>query len=278
LAEIHRIARSKPQSSEEDSMDIKGIAAVVTGAASGLGEATARELAARGAKVAVFDRDLERGEQVAADIGGIFCEVDVTSDERVAAAFAKAREAHGQERVLVNCAGVANAAKTVGRDKETKAARLYPMQQFELAIQINLIGSFRCIANSAFGMVDLEPLGDGERGVIVNTASVAAEDGQIGQAAYSASKGGVLAMALPIARDLMNDGVRVNTILPGVFKTPMVAMMPPNVQDALGAQVPFPKRLGQAEEYARLACFMIENPYMNAAAVRLDGGIRMAPR
>jgi len=278
LAEIHRIARSKPQSSEEDSMDIKGIAAVVTGAASGLGEATARELAARGAKVAVFDRDLERGEQVAADIGGIFCEVDVTSDERVAAAFAKAREAHGQERVLVNCAGVANAAKTVGRDKETKAARLYPMQQFELAIQINLIGSFRCIANSAFGMVDLEPLGDGERGVIVNTASVAAEDGQIGQAAYSASKGGVLAMALPVARDLMNDGVRVNTILPGVFKTPMVAMMPPNVQDALGAQVPFPKRLGQAEEYARLACFMIENPYMNAAAVRLDGGIRMAPR
>jgi len=278
LAEIHRIARSKPQSSEEDSMDIKGIATVVTGAASGLGEATARELAARGAKVAVFDRDLERGEQVAADIGGIFCEVDVTSDERVAAAFAKAREAHGQERVLVNCAGVANAAKTVGRDKETKAARLYPMQQFELAIQINLIGSFRCIANSAFGMVDLEPLGDGERGVIVNTASVAAEDGQIGQAAYSASKGGVLAMALPIARDLMNDGVRVNTILPGVFKTPMVAMMPPNVQDALGAQVPFPKRLGQAEEYARLACFMIENPYMNAAAVRLDGGIRMAPR
>jgi NAD(P)-dependent dehydrogenase (short-subunit alcohol dehydrogenase family) len=166
----------------------------------------------------------------------------------------------------------------VGRDKETKAAKLYPIQQFELAIQINLIGSFRCIANSAFGMVDLEPLQDGEKGVIINTASVAAEDGQIGQAAYSASKGGVVAMALPIARDLMNEGVRVNTILPGVFKTPMVAMMPPNVQDALGAQVPFPKRLGQAEEYARLACFMVENPYLNAAAVRLDGGIRMAPR
>ena len=152
------------------------------------------------------------------------------------------------------------------------------MQQFELAIGINLIGSFRCIANSAFGMVDLEPLTDGERGVIINTASVAAEDGQIGQAAYSASKGGVLAMALPIARDLMNDGVRVNTILPGVFKTPMVAMMPENVQEALGAQVPFPKRLGQAEEYARLAVFMVENPYLNAAAIRLDGGIRMAPR
>ena len=259
-------------------MDIKGIAAVVTGAASGLGEATARALAARGAKVAVFDRDADRGEKVATEIGGLFCAVDVTSDEKVAAAFARARDAHGQERVLVNCAGVANAAKTVGRDKETKAAKRYPMQQFELAIQINLIGTFRCVANSAFGMVDLEPLADGERGVIINTASVAAEDGQIGQAAYSASKGGVLAMALPIARDLMNDGVRVNTILPGVFKTPMVAMMPPNVQDALGAQVPFPKRLGKPEEYARLACFMVENPYMNAEAVRLDGGIRMAPR
>ena len=259
-------------------MDIKGIAAVVTGAASGLGEATARALAARGAKVAVFDRDADRGEKVATEIGGLFYAVDVTSDEKVAAAFARARDAHGQERVLVNCAGVANAAKTVGRDKETKAAKRYPMQQFELAIQINLIGTFRCVANSAFGMVDLEPLADGERGVIINTASVAAEDGQIGQAAYSASKGGVLAMALPIARDLMNDGVRVNTILPGVFKTPMVAMMPENVQDALGAQVPFPKRLGQAEEYARLACFMVENPYLNAAAVRLDGGIRMAPR
>jgi NAD(P)-dependent dehydrogenase (short-subunit alcohol dehydrogenase family) len=259
-------------------MNVNGVAAVVTGAASGLGEATARELASRGAKVAIFDRDAERGEKVAGEIGGIFCEVDVTSDEKVAAAFAKARAAHGQERILVNCAGVANAAKTVSRDKETKAARSYPMQQFELAIQINLIGSFRCIANSALGMVDLDPLDDGEKGVIINTASVAAEDGQIGQAAYSASKGGVLAMTLPIARDLMNEGVRVNVILPGVFKTPMVAMMPPNVQDALGAQVPFPKRLGQPDEYARLACFLIENRYMNAASVRLDGGIRMAPR
>lgn len=259
-------------------MDINGAAAVVTGAASGLGEATARELARRGAKVAIFDRDAARGERVASEIGGIFCEVDVTSDEKVKAAFEKARAAHGQERILVNCAGVANAAKTVGRDKETKAAKFYPMQQFELAIQINLIGTFRCIANSAFGMVDLDPMADGEKGVIIDTASVAAEDGQIGQAAYSASKGGVLAMALPIARDLMNEGIRVNTILPGVFKTPMVGMMPQNVQDALGAQVPFPKRLGQPEEYARLACFLIENVYMNAAAVRLDGGIRMAPR
>jgi len=259
-------------------MNVNGVAAVVTGAASGLGEATARELAARGAKVAVFDRDGQRGEQVAGEIGGVFCEVDVTSDDKIKAAFEKARGAHGQERVLVNCAGVANAAKTVARDKESKAAKFYPMQQFELAIQINLIGTFRCIANAALGMVDLEPLADGEKGVIINTASVAAEDGQIGQAAYSASKGGVLAMTLPIARDLMNEGVRINTILPGVFKTPMVAMMPPNVQDALGAQVPFPKRLGQAEEYARLACFLIENVYMNAASVRLDGGIRMAPR
>jgi NAD(P)-dependent dehydrogenase (short-subunit alcohol dehydrogenase family) len=259
-------------------MEISNHSAVVTGGASGLGEATARALAERGARVAILDRDRERGERVAAEIGGVFCEVDVTSDEKVAAAFARARESHGQERILINCAGVANAAKTVARDKETKAARLYPIQQFELAIQINLIGTFRCIAHSALGMVDLEPLTDGEKGAIVSTASVAAEDGQIGQAAYSASKGGVLAMALPIARDLMNEGIRVNTILPGVFKTPMVAMMPPNVQDALGAQVPFPKRLGQAEEYARLAVFMVENPYMNAASVRLDGGIRMAPR
>jgi NAD(P)-dependent dehydrogenase (short-subunit alcohol dehydrogenase family) len=259
-------------------MEINGVAAVVTGAASGLGEATARALAARGAKVAVLDRDADRGTKVADEIGGSFCAVDVTSDEEVAAAFAKARDAHGQERILVNCAGVATAAKTVARDKETKAAKLYPMQQFELTIRINLIGTFRCIANSAFGMVDLEPLADGEKGVIINTASVAAEDGQIGQVAYSASKGGVLAMGLPIARDLMNEGVRVNTILPGVFRTPMVAMMPANVQDALGAQVPFPKRLGQPHEYASLACFLIENPYMNAAAVRLDGGIRMAPR
>ena len=168
--------------------------------------------------------------------------------------------------------------KTVGKDKATGERKRYPMNQFELAIGINLVGTFRCISHSAFGMVETDPLEDQERGVIINTASVAAEDGQIGQAAYSASKGGVLAMALPIARDLMNDGVRVNTILPGVFKTPMVAMMPPNVQDALAAQVPFPKRLGQPEEYARLACFMVETGYLNAESVRLDGGIRMAPR
>jgi NAD(P)-dependent dehydrogenase (short-subunit alcohol dehydrogenase family) len=260
-------------------MQIDGIAAVVTGAASGLGEATARELARRGAKVAIFDRDQEKGEKVASEIGGIFCECDVTSDEAVTAAFERARAAHGQERVLVNCAGIAPAAKTVGRDKETKAPKFHRMQMFEQVIAINLVGTFRCIAHSAYGMVQLDPLGeDGERGVIINTSSVAAEDGQIGQAAYSASKGGVLAMALPIARDLMGEGVRVNTIQPGVFKTPMVAGMPENVQEALGAQVPFPKRLGQPEEYARLAVFLIENPYMNAGAVRLDGAIRMGAR
>jgi NAD(P)-dependent dehydrogenase (short-subunit alcohol dehydrogenase family) len=259
-------------------MKIEGIAAVVTGAASGLGEATARALASKGAKVAVFDRDEERGAKVASEIGGVFCVCDVTNDETVAAAFEKARAAHGQERVLVNCAGVANAVKTVGRDRETKAVKKYPLHQFELVIGINLIGTFRCIAHAAAGMVDADPLDDGEKGVIINTASVAAEDGQIGQAAYSASKGGVLAMTLPIARDLMNEGVRVNTILPGVFKTPMVAMMPEPVQDALAAQVPFPKRLGRPEEYANLAVFMVESGYMNAEHVRLDGGIRMAPK
>ena len=259
-------------------MKIEGTAAVVTGGASGLGEATARALATKGAKVAVFDRDIERGEKVAGEIGGIFCEVDVMSDDKVAAAFEKARAAHGQERILVNCAGVANAVKTVGKDKATGERKRYPMNQFELAIGINLVGTFRCISHSAFGMVETEALEDNERGVIINTASVAAEDGQIGQAAYSASKGGVLAMALPIARDLMNDGVRVNTILPGIFKTPMMAMMPPQVQDALAAQVPFPKRLGNAEEYARLAIFIVENNYLNAESIRLDGGIRMAPR
>ena len=259
-------------------MKIDGIAAVVTGAASGLGEATARALAAKGARVAVFDRDSDKGEKVAAEIGGIYCEVDVTSDEKVAAAFAQAREAHGQERVLVNCAGVANAVKTVGRDKATGEIKMYPLHQFELAIAINLVGSFRCIAHSAAGMVTLDPLEDGERGAIVNTASVAAEDGQIGQAAYSASKGGVVAMTLPITRDLMNDGIRVNTILPGIFKTPMMAMMPPQVQDALAAQVPFPKRLGRPEEYAALACFMVESGYLNGESIRLDGSIRMAPR
>jgi NAD(P)-dependent dehydrogenase (short-subunit alcohol dehydrogenase family) len=259
-------------------MNINGIAAVVTGAASGLGEATARALAAKGAKVAIFDRNAERGEQVAREIGGVFCECDVTSDESVTAAFAKAREVHGQERVLVNCAGIATGMKTVGKDKGTGEPTLYPIHLFELTVQINLIGSFRCIAHSALGMVGLDPLEDGARGVIVNTASVAAQEGQIGQVAYSASKGGVLAMGLPIARDLMKDGIRVNTIMPGVFRTPMVAGLPQNVQDSLGEQVPFPSRLGRPEEYAALACFMVETDYLNGESVRLDGAIRMTPR
>ncbi|MET0338166.1 MAG: SDR family NAD(P)-dependent oxidoreductase, partial [Caulobacter sp.] len=221
------------------------IAAVVTGAASGLGEATARALAAKGVKVAIFDMNEAAGEAVAKDIGGVFCKVNVTSDADVDAGFEKARAAHGQERILVNCAGTGNAIKTASRDKGTGETKHFPLDAFDKIIQINLVGTFRCIAKSAKGMLDLEPLEDGERGAIVNTASVAGEDGQVGQAAYSASKGGVIGMTLPIARDLMNDGVRVNTILPGIFETPLLAGLPDNVKDALAASVPFPKRLGQ---------------------------------
>ncbi|MBS0296371.1 MAG: SDR family oxidoreductase [Proteobacteria bacterium] len=254
------------------------IAAVVTGAASGLGEATARALAAQGCKVAIFDMNAERGEQVAKEIGGVFCQVDVTSDEGVDAGFAKARAAHGQERILVNCAGIAIGQKTVGRDKTTGEVRAHDMRAFEKTIQINLIGSFRCLSKSAAGMATLEPMEDGERGLIVSTASVAAQDGQIGQAAYSASKGGVYAMTLPIARDLMGEGIRVNTILPGIMMTPMVAGMPQNVQDALAASIPFPKRLGKPEEYASIVLEMARNGYLNGECIRLDGAIRMAPR
>jgi NAD(P)-dependent dehydrogenase (short-subunit alcohol dehydrogenase family) len=254
------------------------LAAVVTGGASGLGEGTARALAAQGVRVAIFDMNAERGHHIANEIGGVFCQVDVTSDEEVATGFAKARAGHGQERILVNCAGIATGAKTVGRKKDTGEITTFPQELFERTVRINLFGSFRCLTHSAAGMVALEPLSDGERGVIINTASVAAEDGQIGQAAYSASKGGVLAMALPIARDLMNDGIRVNTILPGVFATPMVAGMSQAVQDSLAANIPFPKRLGTADDYAKTALQIIENVYLNAAAIRLDGAIRLAPR
>lgn len=254
------------------------IAAVVTGGASGLGEATARALAAEGAKVAIFDLNVEKGEQVAAEIGGIFCNVNVTSDESVAAGFEKARAAHGQERVLVNCAGTGNAIKTASRDKNTGAVKHFPLDAFDMIIQINLVGTFRCIAKSAAGMLALDPLEDGFRGVIINTASVAAEDGQMGQAAYSASKGGIVGMTLPIARDLSGDGVRVNTILPGIFSTPLMNGAPQNVKDALAASVPFPKRLGNPEEYASLALEMIRNSYFNGEDVRLDGAIRMGPR
>ncbi|HSV02282.1 MAG TPA: SDR family NAD(P)-dependent oxidoreductase [Phenylobacterium sp.] len=254
------------------------VAAVVTGGASGLGEATVRALAAKGVKVAIFDMNEQKGETVAKDVGGVFCKVNVTSDEDVDAAFAKARQAHGQERILVNCAGTGNAFKTASRDKQTGETKHFPIEAFNWLIQINLIGTFRCIAKSAKGMLDLEPLADGERGVIINTASVAAEDGQIGQAAYSASKGGIVGMTLPIARDLMNDGIRVNTILPGIFDTPLMQGAPPNVKEALAASVPFPKRLGAAPEYAQLALTMITNGYFNGEDVRLDGAIRMAPR
>ncbi|MBS0473913.1 MAG: SDR family oxidoreductase [Proteobacteria bacterium] len=254
------------------------VAAVVTGAASGLGAATARALAAKGVKVAVFDLQEEKGKAVAAEIGGIFCECNVTDDASVDAAFAKAREAHGQERILVNCAGTGNAIKTASRSKEDGSIKHFPLDAFNWIIQINLVGTFRCIAKSAAGMMTLEPQADGDRGAIVNTASVAAEDGQIGQAAYSASKGGVVGMTLPIARDLSGEAIRVNTILPGIFNTPLLAAAPQPVKDALGASVPFPKRLGDPEEYAKLAMCMIENGYFNGEDVRLDGAIRMAPR
>lgn len=253
--------------------------AVVTGGASGLGAATVRALAAKGAKVAIFDMNEEKGEAMAAEVGGIFCKVNVTSDEDVDAGFAKAREAHGQERILVNCAGIGNAIKTASRSKEDGTVKHFPVSAFDFVIQVNLIGTFRCIAKSAAGMLTLDPMSEqGDRGAIVNTASVAAEDGQMGQAAYSASKAGIVGMTLPIARDLMKEGIRVNTILPGIFDTPLLAAAPQNVRDALAASVPFPKRLGLPDEYAKLAMTMIETGYFNGEDVRLDGAIRMAPR
>lgn len=254
------------------------VSAIVTGGASGLGEATARALAARGVRVALFDMNAERGAEVAGEIGGLFCAVNVTEEASVDAGFAAARAAHGQERLLVNCAGIAIGQKTASRAKDTGAIRAHQMADFERVIAINLVGSFRCLSKAAAGMMSLEPLADGERGLIVNTSSVAATDGQIGQAAYSASKAGVLGMALPIARDLMGEGVRVNTIQPGIFHTPMVGGMPQNVQDALAASIPFPKRLGRAEDYAALVLFMAETVYLNGESVRLDGAVRLPPR
>ena len=257
------------------------IAAVVTGGASGLGEATVRALAAHGVKIAIFD--LERqGEKAAALLkeigGGVFCAADVTSEAEVDAAFAKARAANGQERILVNCAGTGNAARTASRDRQTGEIKAFPTDRFNLIIQINLVGTFRCIAKSAAGMMSLAPLEDGDRGAIVNTASVAAEDGQIGQAAYTASKAGVVGLTLVVARDLSPEGIRCNTILPGIFDTPLLAGAPQQVRDALGAQVPYPRRLGVPKEYASLALEMIQNGYFNGEDVRLDGAIRMAPR
>jgi NAD(P)-dependent dehydrogenase (short-subunit alcohol dehydrogenase family) len=254
------------------------IAAIVTGGASGLGEATARALAAKGVKVAIFDMNKDRGEKVAGEIGGTFCEVNVTSDDSAEAGFSKARAAHGQERVLVNCAGTANGIKTASRDRKTGEIKHFPLKEFDRIIQINLVGSFRCIALSAAGMLSLDPLPGGERGAIVNTASVAAQDGQIGQAAYSASKGGINGLTLVVARDLSQEGVRCNTIMPGLFNTPLMASLPEEVRRALGGQVPFPSRLGDPAEYASLALQMIQNSYFNGECVRLDGAIRMAPR
>jgi NAD(P)-dependent dehydrogenase (short-subunit alcohol dehydrogenase family) len=253
------------------------VSAVITGGASGLGGATARALAAHGVKCAIFDLNEAKGEAMAKEIGGVFCKVNVTSEEEVDAAFAKARAAIGQERILVNCAGTGNAAKTASRDRNTGEIKSFPTEAFNLIIQINLVGTFRCIAKSAAGMLTLDPI-DGERGVIVNTASVAAEDGQIGQAAYTASKAGIVGLTLVVARDLSGDGIRCNTILPGIFDTPLMGGAPEAVKAALAAQVPFPKRLGIPEEYASLALEMIRNGYFNGEDVRLDGAIRMAPR
>ena len=258
------------------------ISAVITGGASGLGAATARRLAALGVKIALFDFNSELGEQLADELGGVFCKVDVTRDDQVDAAFAKARAGNGQERILVNCAGIGPAFKTASRDKKTGVISHFPIEKFEQTIQVNLIGSFRCAAKSAAGMLTLDPLIDehhsGERGLIVNTASVAAQDGQVGQAAYSASKGGLLGVTLPMARDLMGEGIRVNTILPGLFETPLLMALPENVLTALAQSVPFPRRLGKPDEYAAMVEAIATNSYLNGECIRLDGAIRMAPR
>jgi NAD(P)-dependent dehydrogenase (short-subunit alcohol dehydrogenase family) len=251
-----------------------GIAAVVSGAASGLGEATARRLASHGVKVAIFDKNAALGEAVAKDIGGIFVEVDVTDAASVEAGYAAARAAHGQERIAISCAGVGWAAKTVDRD-----GKAHSPDMFKTTIMINLVGTFHMASMAAAGMSAAEPItADGERGVIINTASVAAFDGQIGQIAYAASKGGVAAMTLPMARDLSRAGIRVNTIAPGLFLTPMLRGLPEEAQKSLGGQVPFPSRLGDPAEYADLAAFMCTNPMINGETVRLDGAIRMAPK
>ena len=253
------------------------VAAVVTGGASGLGEATVRALAAQGVKVAIFDMNETKGEAVAKDVGGVFCKCNVTSEEDVDAAFAKARAANGQERILVNCAGTGNAFKTASRDKQSGETKHFPLDAFNWIIQINLVGTFNVLRLGAERIHKTEPIG-GERGVIINTASVAAFDGQIGQAAYSASKGGVVGMTLPIARDLADKQIRVMTIAPGLFDTPLLAGLPEPAKASLGAQVPHPSRLGDPAEYGALAVHIVENPMLNGEVIRLDGAIRMAPR
>lgn len=253
------------------------LAAVVTGGASGLGLATVKALRVQGVKVAIFDLNREIGEKVAAETGALFCQCDVLSDESVDQAFAHAREVNGQERVLVCCAGGGNAIPTVHRDKKTGEIKMFPTDKFEWVLRLNTVGTFRCITRSAAGMLGAD-LADDERGVIVNTASAAATEGQIGQAAYSAAKAAIVGMTLTIARDLSREAIRVNTIQPGIFDTPAMARAPQEMKDSLGAMVPHPKRLGHPDEFASLVLEMIRNRYINGETVRLDGAIRMQPR
>jgi NAD(P)-dependent dehydrogenase (short-subunit alcohol dehydrogenase family) len=257
----------------------KSIAAVVTGGASGLGEASARMLAAGGARVATLDMQAERGRAVAGEIGAVFCEANVVDEPSVDAALARAREANGVERILVNCAGIAAGKRTVAKKRETGELVAHDLATFRRTVEVNLIGTYHMIAKSAVAMAALEPVTpDGGRGVITCTASVAAEDGQIGQAAYAASKGGVLGLTLPVARDLSGYGIRVVTIMPGLFHTPMFDTVPEDFRKALEASVPFPSRLGTPEEYAKLVRAIIDNDMLNGESIRLDGALRMAPK
>jgi NAD(P)-dependent dehydrogenase (short-subunit alcohol dehydrogenase family) len=253
-------------------MKISGSPAIVTGGASGLGAATVEALAAAGARVAVWDMNEAKGGPLAEKVGGVFCAVNVADEASVKSALARSVNAIGGPRILVNCAGVGVAEKTLGKNG------VHDFANYKRVLDINLAGTFNCIRLVAEAMERLDPQADGERGVVINTASVAAFEGQIGQAAYSASKGGVVAMTLPIARDLMNIGVRCNTIAPGIFWTPMMAGMDQKVQDALAAMVPFPKRLGRPEEFASLALEIVRNVMLNGAVIRLDGAIRMQPK
>lgn len=254
------------------------IAAVVTGGASGLGRATAEALAATSAKVAIFDVNTEKGEEVARAIGGLFCHVDITSEESVVAGFAKARAAHGQERVTVHCAMTSRRGKTLAFDKEAGKLKRLSTEDYEYGVQGILVASYRIASLSAEGMAGLEPLEDGERGCIILTASVAAQDGQIGQIIYGSAKAGVNGLVLPMARDLSDLGIRVNSIMPGIFATPLMLGAKQQVLDSLAASVPFPKRLGKPEEFGSLALELARNTYFNGQCIRLDGAIRMAPR
>lgn len=257
----------------------KSVAAIVTGGASGLGEATARMLAAQGVKVAIFDMNAERGEQVASETGMTFCPANVADEDSVDAALARAREAHGVERILVNCAGIAPGKRTVSKKRETGELVAHDLATFRRTIEVNLIGTYHMIAKCALAMAALDPVTpDGGRGVVVNTASVAAQDGQIGQAAYASSKGGVLGLTLPVARDLSGYGIRVMTIMPGLFHTPMFESVPEDFRKSLEAGVPFPSRLGRPEEYAALVRTIVENDMLNGESIRLDGALRMQPK